>query len=68
MPETPLATQVQPVEYYGCCLCQKQHFEDTDPVLYKQHLFHQSKHGIHLLRETLEERKQRYGIASEGTR
>lgn len=32
------------IRYYGCCLCQRNHFEGTP--LFKEHLWHQSKHSI----------------------
>jgi len=32
------------VNHYGCCKCQRRHFEDED--IYAQHIGWQSKHGI----------------------
>jgi hypothetical protein len=52
----------RPVNYYGCVKCQTQHFEDTDPRIYSEHIMWQSKHGVKQCAETIEERAARYGI------
>lgn len=42
------------VKYYGCCKCQKHHYE-PDP-LYTEHLAHQSKHGLQRITKELYEK------------
>ena len=34
------------VSYYGCCRCQRQHWEDEAHDLYRTHLGFQSRHGV----------------------
>jgi len=64
-PDLVASNQALPVQYYGCVLCQKQRFEDTQRELFVQHLPQQSKHGVQWLSETFEERAKRYGIVVE---
>ncbi len=53
---------MKPVQYYGCCQCQVQHFEDTDKALFDAHIMQQSKHGIQNYFESLDDRMHRYGM------
>ena len=41
---TPYSPSGIYVNHYGCCKCQRRHFEDED--IYAQHIGWQSKHGI----------------------
>jgi hypothetical protein len=34
------------VEWYGCVKCQKSHYKDIQPELYKAHIGFQDKHSI----------------------
>ena len=51
-----MKTSATIVTEYGCTLCQKYHVKEIDPVLYKDHLFFQSKHGYHTRPATVGER------------
>lgn len=55
----------KPVDHYGCVRCQEHHYSDTEPELYKAHLFWQSKHGVQHAFETIAQRRERYDEAAQ---
>ena len=54
--------EIRPVEYYGCVRCQDYHYSDTEPELFKEHGWWQSKHGCQTITETIEDRGKRYEL------